>query len=372
MAGLAIPELHGAAKNLWVLGSDHGKDKQIIDAPELLKRLNFPATTFTALVRSGLVVETGESDVYILSERVYRMRRLIPRGKEFERIKVSATAYLNRNPYDDLNLARSKVALLIDWDNFVTQLEKYDLSYSSRVVIEKVRALGDLVLSMVFTDVARLDYQTRTDLYVSGYEVIDCPKLGIDHISAKDTADAALYARIFWLIQYCPAITTVAIATEDRDFLRCVSLLKSHNKKVVVINAGLNDGSLLHRQADKVITVIKSTGQEIKLITHDFINGVYDLSDPELRGFMEQMKLVVRALAEELPTDRDSMTYTDMKNYLVGRQDLSADQTPPAIIDCIIQFFIQRGVLTRLNGPGNGSSKMKLNPNHSFVTWCMR
>jgi hypothetical protein len=87
---------------------------------------------------------------------------------------------------------------------------------------------------------------------------------------------------------------------------------------------------------------------------------------------MEQMKLVVRALAEELPADKDSMAYTEMKNYLVGRQDLSADQTPPAIIDCILQFFIQRGVLTRLSGLGNGSSKMKLNPNHSCVSWCLR
>lgn len=370
---------------LWKLGKKVAEGRSVENSIEVLNRLGISPALHKKLVRRGLLqIRDRSSDTFFLPRDRFQALGLVSEESEEKALPQSVTDVLtgadnnqteiglNTRSVDlcpGVDASRKKVALLIDWDNIRIGLEGLEETFSPLQAINQVRPLGDLAAAWVFTDTQRLDRNERVGLHTYGYEIIDCPRMffGTDH--TKDTVDPVIMKKVFWLITYCPQITTVVLATSDHDFLPCVSLLKSHGKEVVLMTARRYRGTLLQQQADQVLVIKPESGEELTVLKNSFEPKDYNHPDEVISTFVMLMAYCVNQMDRIIQINQAKLSFSVLKNQLFELDDFPTDRISLPVLEKILTFFRRQGVLKKVVKGRSHKTYYRLNCRHPFYIW---
>ena len=137
----------------------------------------------------------------------------------------------------------SRVALMIDAENLMIEMQKAGLPFRLRAIIDRVREEGNLVLARAYAD--------WTTGSMRGF-VRDFQTLAIEMeqlcsgATQKNTADIQLAVDTMELTLQPLAPDIFVIVAGDRDFVPLVQKLKRYGKQVIGIGTDATGSTVMH------------------------------------------------------------------------------------------------------------------------------
>ncbi len=377
-------EWREVAEILWSLGVEVEGGRKLDNFSEVITSLGLSPAIRKKLVSKGLLqLRSRQPETFFMPGANFRGYGLTPnQAKLPDQIKLTLTGEDKKQPGLGLETRfvdvcpgvkpnGKKIALLIDWDNIQIGLSDLAENFSPLNAINLVRPLGDLAAAWVFTDTQRIDRSERVKLHTYGYEIIDCPRMFFESDHTKDVVDSVITRKIFWIITYCPYITTVVLATADHDFLPCLALLKNHGKEVVLMTARRYRGTLLQQQADQVLVIKPESGEELKVLDKNFGPDDYEHPDETIHDFILLMAYLVNQMDRTIKINQANVDFKALKTLLFELEDFPERLSLP-VLEKILTFFRRQGVLKKIVYGRSHKTFYRLNYSHPFYFWSQK
>ncbi len=147
--------------------------------------------------------------------------------------------------------ASGSVALFIDWDNFAIGLRQEMPEQPADVgpILRWARRFGPLVVCRAYGEWR--DPAERLAIYNAGVEVVYAPVLPLGGSAAarngggaKSLADTAMAVDVTDLLNLMPGITTLVMATSDKDLIPVVRFAQRRGLQAIVVGSDRTAGAL--------------------------------------------------------------------------------------------------------------------------------
>lgn len=148
-------------------------------------------------------------------------------------------------------VASGSVALFIDWDNFAIGLrqEMPDQPADVGPILRWARRFGPLVVCRAYGEWR--DPAERLAIYNAGVEVVYAPVLPLGGSAAarngggaKSLADTAMAVDVTDLLNLMPGISTLVMATSDKDLIPVVRFAQRRGLQAIVVGSDRTAGAL--------------------------------------------------------------------------------------------------------------------------------
>lgn len=166
--------------------------------------------------------------------------------------------------------APGSVALFIDWDNFAIGLrqEMPDRAADVGPILRWARRFGVLTVCRAYGEWR--DPQERLAIYNAGVEVVYAPVLPLGGSvvarsgagGAKSLADTAMAVDVTEALSLMPSITSVILATSDKDLIPVLRFAQRRGLHAVVVGSDRTAGAL-RDLADEFISYRQLLDQEV-------------------------------------------------------------------------------------------------------------
>lgn len=142
------------------------------------------------------------------------------------------------NNYDELSerLAKSDVALFIDWENIKFSLVNAGFQPNVSSIYETAKSYGRIVIARAYADWQQeWHLEEPAALYDAGIEPVYVPTRGKGE-RRKNSVDVKLASECIEVCHRYPTIQTFVLCSGDADFLHVVNILRPYGKRVVLIS----------------------------------------------------------------------------------------------------------------------------------------
>lgn len=285
-------------------------------------------------------------------------------------------------PFIDTGQAgpRRRVAVFIDADNFITQLQGYGVKFDPQLFRDHVQRLGDLVWIGFYIDSSMLDDATRRELHMAGITIVDCPKFVLRNSAAlKDTVDDVINDHLQRLVtdRFVPA-DDVVLASSDKNFALALAAVSrpehvdSQGAKIPERRAGLmlatrNDRPMLLERCDFALAYAPKPMGELALAAHRIAeDGACSDENAAVQKRFDALAAIVRALDGVLCINEIDFSFM----HLVGAVRVECAKTLGLQRDELrlhIDVLARLGVIVKTEGKKEGKSAYRLVMNHPFV-----
>lgn len=241
-----------------------------------------------------------------------------------------------------------RVALLIDWDNFHSQCAERGIAVHAARLKDRMRTIGQLRWSAVFVDVGNLTPEQRTDLFIAGFDICDCPKLVSKAARPKDTADFALIEKMHQTADFLP-VDDVVLGSADRDYIRVIQAVRDRGKRVFILTPTCRDNPMVVQHSDGAISYVVAEADDEVLAEAKklFDKGVYRSSEARVQAAFDFMAVLVQVLESRLQINRHQFGFRRVMDALRADPDIRASQIDDQDLRRRLEFLIECGVMGR-------------------------
>src|ERR1019366_4821218 len=191
----------------------------------------------------------------------------------------------------------SNLAVFIDFQNIAysnkkdaKQLEAYTKQVKSemRSTINYLKSRGRLIVKKAYADWAGPFEIYRKQMLEDSIELTEVPS----QYSGKNSADIKLTVDALEIALSKNYIDTFVIVSGDSDFAPLLSMLREHNKYVIVIGRKENLSALLKGYCDELKNFSDIIGEEEEITDENDIRYAYKLLKEAVNFFYEKEKKV--------------------------------------------------------------------------------
>ena len=144
-----------------------------------------------------------------------------------------------------------RIAVFIDLANVRLHLDRIGDTVSVERIQAVLREFGEIDFLFAFTDTTRVPHEVLRDLADRSVNVINCPKQPGPGGGLTDTVDRCMRMLIERYLRI-KDITTIAMVTNDNDFVEIAAEAKRRQREVIVLVGEPNASAELQRVADHV------------------------------------------------------------------------------------------------------------------------
>jgi hypothetical protein len=251
-------------------------------------------------------------------------------------------------------VARKRTALLVDYDNFVTQCSSRGLPFTPAKLMERVRQSGEVVAAYVFVDPTTIEPQIRQEMFLAGLTVIDCPKMPTRHSEyLKDMVDPALISQGYWLVRY-GLVDTIIVASADRDYVTFINDLRNVGIEVLIMVPSRFESPELLRAADGQLTyhleVAEGDGPRAKVMRM-IMNGDFQSEDQPLRDYLLGLAAILVVMANEFDLNVQKRGFRFLQESLLCHRELVPLELHETDFRERLELLLEAGVLRRESLP---------------------
>ncbi len=132
-----------------------------------------------------------------------------------------------------------KVFAVVDYENMRHNVHLVDHEALGPWLMSHLVRLGSLAFAFVIVDVTLVDQDEARSLTESGFILIHSPKSRIiSRGQQKDTVDPNAVEVIHRVLAECPEVTTLALASGDRDFNPALQTWKQRGRRIIILGHG--------------------------------------------------------------------------------------------------------------------------------------
>lgn len=243
----------------------------------------------------------------------------------------------------------SRVAVLIDWDNFHTSCTDRGIAVSAAKIKRRVRTVGTLCWSAVFVDSSRLPYARRVELFTEGFDIQDCPKLVSEKSDGyKDLVDAAIIEKMQKVADFLP-VDEVVLGSVDRDYIRVVQQLRDAGKRVRILTPTHRDNPVLLQHSDGAVPYVTPEAEDEVLgrISVLFESGSYRADDRASDDCFRVLGTFVQLLDARYEINRAKWGFRRMLDAIRLAPEVRGLGLSEDDVKRRLEFLIEHGVIAR-------------------------
>lgn len=264
----------------------------------------------------------------------------------------------------------SRIALLIDGDNFLTACADRGIPVSAAKIKRRVRTAGTLCWSAIFVDSTRLTYERRVEFFTEGFDIQDCPKLVSDRNEVqKDLVDSAIIEKM-QKAAYLLRVDEIVLGSVDRDYIRVVQQLRDAGKRVRILTPTYRDNPTLLQHSDGSIPYLTADAEDQVLarIAPLFEGGSYRADDRESDDCFRVLATFIQLLDTRFEINRANWGFRRMLDSVRRAPEIRGTGLSEEDVKRRLEFLIEHGVIAR-DTDDNNYVRYCLVRSHPFILY---
>lgn len=270
-----------------------------------------------------------------------------------------------------VGVARPRVALIVDRDNFACGCNGKGITVSPATLKERAKAIGTPVWSAVFADSSKLTLQERCSWYSNGFDIHDCPRLPNGKGDGKDSVDPAIIEKLHALASFL-TVDVVVLASADRDYLRAVQAIRDGGKQVRILVPTAADARALSTCADGVIVYKDAvTGGGPSAAAAAFVAGKHRGNlPPEAQAVIDRLRAFVRHMDRKWELNKNKYGFMRLVQMFLETDEARDAALTVEDVRRLLQILHGQGVVTQHRS--GAVSHYRLDRTHAFVSYVRR
>ncbi len=266
--------------------------------------------------------------------------------------------------------------LLVDYENIRRNVHVVEEGQLGTWLLSYLKDHGNVAFPFLFVDAGDpkiADPDVMRILFATGFTIVHCPKTPIHgRTMMKDTVDQAIVQMIHQVLDHSPDITTIVLASGDRDFSQALAAWKRRGKKIIVLGHQ-SVSSELRELADQVIDVRPTPQRAIEVfrsLLHERFPEVFTrIKDPSVVLVRDVCADYLRNVISKYIAQgqRRVITSVFIKRGLRcdARLNRWSETELGMLRDCLLETVF------RSHFDGLDSRYYDLEPNHPFVEYAL-
>ena len=148
---------------------------------------------------------------------------------------------------------KSGILAIVDLDNVLSSLKDVPPERCPEWLMQRLKEVGDVVLAFALSDFRIHQPALDRALMLNGFFPVQCPKTVVHATGGKkDSVDGVTIELVHSVLLAAPGITTIVLASGDRDFVPMLATWKRKGKQILVL-AGSRLSTELSEVAHQVV-----------------------------------------------------------------------------------------------------------------------